>query len=55
MPGALIIRWLVVIKTYNFIIWYIKGTENVIANILSCKPLGLSNNDNRQIKEDIKN
>ena len=33
---------------------YIKGTENVITDALFCKPLGPSNNNNRQIKEDIK-
>jgi hypothetical protein len=35
-------------------VWYIKGMENVIANILFYKSLGLSNNDNRRIKGNIK-
>ena len=54
MPGALITRWLAVIRTYDFIIRHIKGTENAITDILSRKPPGLSNNNNRRIKEDIK-
>jgi hypothetical protein len=47
IPSILVTRWLVVIRTYNFIVRYIKGIENVIANILSRKPPGLSNNNNR--------
>ena len=53
MPGALVIRWLAVIRTYNFMVWHIKGTENVIADVLFCKPLGPSNDNNRRIKKDI--
>jgi hypothetical protein len=47
IPGAFVIRWLVVIRTYDFIVWYVKGMENVIANVLSYKLLGLSNNNDR--------
>ena len=54
MPGILIIRWLAVIRTYNFTVWHVKRTENAIADILSYKSLGLFNNNNRQIKGDIK-
>jgi hypothetical protein len=55
VPGAFITRWLAVIRTYDFMVWHIKRTENVIADILFYKPLGLSNNDNRRIKGNIKN
>ena len=53
VPGALVIRWLAVIRTYDFTVWHVKGTENVIADALFCKPLGPSNNNNRQIEGDI--
>jgi hypothetical protein len=35
-------------------VWYVKKTKNAIADALSRKPLELSNDNNRQIKEDIK-
>jgi hypothetical protein len=47
VPGALVMRWLVVIRTYDFMVWHVKGMENVIADVLSCKPLGLSDDDDR--------
>ena len=53
VPGALVTRWLAVIRTYDFTVRHVKGTENAIADALSRKPPGPSDDDDRRIEGDI--
>jgi hypothetical protein len=43
-----------VIKIYNFIVWHIKGTLNIIIDVLSKKPPRPLNKEDRKKKRDIK-
>jgi hypothetical protein len=50
----LVICWLIVIKIYDFIVWYIKGTSNIIIDVLLRKPSRPLNKEDRKEKGDIK-
>lgn len=53
VPGALITRWLAVIRTYDFTVVHVKGSDNPVADALSRKPAGPSDDEDRRHEGDI--
>jgi hypothetical protein len=55
IPRALMMRWITWIRLFDFEIKHIPGSKNVVADTLLRKPLGLTDQREKETEGDIDN
>ncbi|KAJ2891752.1 pol protein [Zalerion maritima] len=53
LPGALVTRWIAWIRQFDFSVEHVSGSKNAVADALSRKPPGPSDEEDNKLEEDI--